>query len=552
MKLFNIILLICAGFVTSNAQDNQLRDLKSVIDSSNVYDNEKRKEILVVKKDLNQLNESNYEQRFNLNQQLFYQYKVFKSDSAYYYSVQNKLIGEKLKDSSFIYRSFINMADICISVGMYKEALGYLKSVDIKFLDNDSKALYYGLYGRCYSDLAEYSNLADYSFNYNQLAKFYREKTLELIEGHGFFNNFMIAYNEYKAGNLESAITNLSSLLEMDLGLHDKALTHYVLGEIYYSKDIEKAEYHYSKAAIADIKTSTKESLAIIRLSEILFKKKNLEMASLLIQKAYQDAKFYGAQQRKLQVGAILPLIQESITQNIEQERKRLYFQYVGAIISLIIVIFFMTIVFIQFKRLKEAKKLITHAHNELQHTNIQLTKVNEQIKVQNLEIKDVNKRLFEANKIKEDYLGFFFTEYDNVFEKFNDFISVIHNNIDENNIDKLKYHLSKYNLKREKEKLLDNFDNAFINLFPNFINEFNALMKEGHKIKLKENQILNKELRIFALMRLGITHNEIIAQILGYSVNSIYAYKTKIRNGSLIENDSFDQNLLNNTSIRI
>ncbi len=76
--------------------------------------------------------------------------------------------------------------------------------------------------------------------------------------------------------------------------------------------------------------------------------------------------------------------------------------------------------------------------------------------------------------------------------------------------------------------------------------------MKEGHKIKLKENQILNKELRIFALIRLGITHNDVIAQILGYSVNSIYAYKTKIRNRSLIENDSFDQNLLNNTSIRI
>ena len=444
------------------------------------------------------------------------------------------------------------MSDICVSVGIYKEAMEYLQKIDAKFLNNDVKTMYFGIYGRFYSDLAEYSNLPDYSYNYNQLAKFYREKTLELVKDGGFFNNFMVAYNEYKAGDQNSAITKLNSLLEMDLGLHDQALTHYVLGEIYYSKDIDKAEYHYSKAAIADIKTSTKESLAIIRLSEILFKNKNLEMASLLIQKAYQDAKFYGAQQRKLQVGAILPLIQEGITKNIEQERKRLYIQYVGVIISLIIVIIFMTIVIIQFKRLQKAKKLITHAHNELQNINIQLTQVNEQVKVQNLEIKDVNERLFEANKIKEDYLGFFFTEYDNVFEKFNDFISVIDNNIDEKNIEKLKYHLSKYNLKKEKEKLLNNFDNAFINLFPNFINEFNALMKEGHKIKLKENQILNKELRIFALIRLGITHNDVIAQILGYSVNSIYAYKTKIRNRSLIENDSFDQNLLNNTSIRI
>lgn len=551
MKPITTILLLCA-FMTVKSQNNLLDDLKSAIDSSYIYDNQKHKEILSIKKALIKLNESDFENKFNLNQQLFDQYKVFKSDSAYYFSLQNKTIAEKLKDSSLISRAFLNMSDICVSVGMYKEAMEYLQKIDAKFLNNDEKTMYFGIYGRFYSDLAEYSNLPDYSFDYNQLAKFYREKTLELIKEGGFFNNFMVAYNEYKAGDQYSAITKLDSLLEMDLGLHDQALTHYVLGEIYYSKDIDKAEYHYSKAAIADIKTSTKESLAIIRLSEILFKKKNLEMASLLIQKAYQDAKFYGAQQRKLQVGAILPLIQEGITQNIEQERKRLYIQYVGVIISLIIVIIFMTIVIIQFKRLQKAKKLITHAHNELQNINIQLTQVNEQVKVQNQEIKDVNERLFEANKIKEDYLGFFFTEYDNVFEKFNDFISVIDNNIDEKNIEKLKYHLSKYNLKKEKEKLLDNFDNAFINLFPNFINEFNALMKEGHKIKLKENQILNKELRIFALIRLGITHNDVIAQILGYSVNSIYAYKTKIRNRSLIENDSFDQNLLNNTSIRI
>lgn len=551
MKPITTILLLCA-FMTVKSQNNLLNDLKSAIDSSYIYDNQKHKEILSIKKALIKLNESDFENKFKLNQQLFDQYKVFKSDSAYYFSLQNKTIAEKLKDSSLISRAFLNMSDICVSVGMYKEAMEYLQKIDAKFLNNDVKTMYFGIYGRFYSDLAEYSNLPDYSFNYNQLAKFYREKTLELIKDGGFFNNFMVAYNEYKAGDQYSAITKLDSLLKMDLGLHDQALTHYVLGEIYHSKDIDKAEYHYSKAAIADIKTSTKESLAIIRLSEILFKKKNLEMASLLIQKAYQDAKFYGAQQRKLQVGAILPMIQEGITQNIEQERKRLYIQYVGVIISLIIVIIFMTIVIIQFKRLQKAKKLITRAHNELQNINIQLTQVNEQVKVQNLEIKDVNERLFEANKIKEDYLGFFFTEYDNVFEKFNDFISVIDNNIDEKNIEKLKYHLSKYNLKKEKEKLLDNFDNAFISLFPNFINEFNALMKEGHKIKLKENQILNKELRIFALIRLGITHNDIIAQILGYSVNSIYAYKTKIRNRSLIENDSFDQNLLNNTSIRI
>ena len=172
MKPITTILLLCA-FMTVKSQNNLLDDLKSAIDSSYIYDNQKHKEILSIKKALIKLNESDFENKFNLNQQLFDQYKVFKSDSAYYFSLQNKTIAEKLKDSSLISRAFLNMSDICVSVGMYKEAMEYLQKIDAKFLNNDVKTMYFGIYGRFYSDLAEYSNLPDYSFDYNQLAKFY-------------------------------------------------------------------------------------------------------------------------------------------------------------------------------------------------------------------------------------------------------------------------------------------------------------------------------------------------------------------------------------------
>ncbi|WP_372920121.1 DUF6377 domain-containing protein, partial [Salegentibacter sp.] len=110
----------------------------------------------------------------------------------------------------------------------------------------------------------------------------------------------------------------------------------------------------------------------------------------------------------------------------------------------------------------------------------------------------------------------------------------------------------SSLNLRREKEKLMRNFDEAFIKLFPNFIEEFNSLLKPEEQITLKNGQLLNKELRIFALIRLGIKHNEIIAQILGYSVNSIYAYKTKIRKKSRLDKKDFDDKLIENTTLRL
>ena len=123
---------------------------------------------------------------------------------------------------------------------------------------------------------------------------------------------------------------------------------------------------------------------------------------------------------------------------------------------------------------------------------------------------------------------------------------------LETSDIERAKFRLSRYDLRKEKEKLLSNFDTAFINLFPNFIQEFNALMKNDSQVKLKKEQTLNKELRIYALLRLGITHNDKIAQILGYSVNSVYAYKSKIRNNSTVDNSEFDKKLIENTTIKL
>ena len=163
-----------------------------------------------------------------------------------------------------------------------------------------------------------------------------------------------------------------------------------------------------------------------------------------------------------------------------------------------------------------------------------------------------MNDQLLEANTIKEEYIGFFFTHDADIFEKFREFKTRIQKDVDAGDLEKAKYRLGNYDLKKEKEKLLRNFDEAFIKLFPHFIEEFNSLLKEDEQIKLKKGQLLNKELRIFALIRLGIRHNEIIAQILGYSVNSIYAYKSKIRKMSRLDKKEFDQELIENTTLKL
>ena len=553
-KQLNILIAITFLTYTSlSAQESKLNSLIHIIENSSKYDKEKKAEIDSIQTILKKTKKSDLLSLYQLNTEMFYRYKVYKRDSAFFYGIQAKTLAQQLKNDSFIAAANMNLADICVSSGMYKEALDFLEPSKIDDKNPNYNALYYGILGRCYGDMAEYSNTPYFNTQYLKLAHIYRKKALSLTDDGYFFHYFLEAFNKSKEGKLHESLSDFNALLKKNNQPHDQALVHYMLGELYQQLGKnDKAITHFTEAVISDIKTATKESLAIIKLSELLFKKGDLNNASILIKKANEDADFYGAQQRKIQVGAILPLVEQEILKLVEKEKQRLYWQYVIVSIFLILAICFAVIIYNQNRKLNKARKIIADAHQNLKQINKQLLKVNEKIKSQNLEIKQVNSQLSEANKIKEEYLGLFFTQYDGIFEKFNSFINSMKKNIEEERYDKVNRTILSYNLKREKEKLLENFDKAFVSLFPNFIKEFNSLMKEEHKIILDKEQVLTKELRIYALIRLGITQNEIIAQILGYSVNSIYAYKTKIRNNSSINKEDFDKKLLKNTTLKL
>lgn len=553
-SFYFLLLTSLLFFVPGRAQNDQiLQDLQERIEESAVYDAQKWQKIGGFRKELLAAPPDDLRLRHHLNEELLNEYRVFKQDSAFYYGLQTRELAEKLEDEELIASAVINLADIGVSAGMYKEALDYLSLIDPAALPENLRSLYFGLMGRCYSEMAEYSNLKQFSEEYNRLARIYREKALALTDEGTFFNVFLEGYMEFKEGNLEQAQNIFLGLLERELDPREVALANFTLGEILVEKgQKEKAIPHFTQAAIADIKTSTKENLAVIRLSEIMFERGDTRLASVFIHKANEDASFYGAQQRKIRVGAILPLIEEQVINRIERQRSRLLTQNIVMAILLIFVLALLVVIGLQVRKLKSARRVIEKAHENLKIINTELSEVNDRIRNQNLELNRVNDLLLEANKIKEEYIGFFFTQDADIFEKFREFKSKIEVTAREGNLEKVKYLVSTYDLKKEKEKLLQNFDEAFIKLFPNFIEEFNSLLRPEEQIKVKKGKILNKELRIFALIRLGITHNEIIAQILGYSVNSIYAYKTKLRNKSWLDKKDFDQKLFEKTTLKL
>jgi hypothetical protein len=307
------------------------------------------------------------------------------------------------------------------------------------------------------------------------------------------------------------------------LTLHQLAVTASTLSDIYiHTNQTDSAIKLLIQAAIADIQSSTKETSAAFNLATILFKKGDLKNASTYIEKAVNDATFYGARQRKVQLSTILPLIEAEKLNIVEKEKQTVTNYAIIATVLLLVLAGLIVIIVRQNNKLKAAERIITEA----------------------------NKKLLEANKIKEEYIGYFFSGNTEFYNRIDKFKKSVEQKIADRKIDEIKFLVNNLNLKKERDELLKNFDQIFLNLFPKFVSEFNLLLKPDDQVKLKEGEILNTDLRIFALIRMGIHDTEKIATILGYSVNTINTYKTKIKNRSIVANEDFENRIMRINSI--
>jgi cell division protein FtsB len=253
---------------------------------------------------------------------------------------------------------------------------------------------------------------------------------------------------------------------------------------------------------------------------------------------ALDDAYFYGAKHRKIQIANLLPIIEGAQLEMVKKQKQNLSYYLITAIILTLFIILFAIIIFRQNRKLNLAKVKLTLSHQYLEKTNNQLAETNNKLG-------EANNRLEDANKIKEEYIGSFFRIISEYIEKIEKFKNTIDRKISQKKIEDIRDLVNSMNLKPEREQLYLTFDKTFLKIFPGFLEQFNSLFNSEDQFVLDEKQGLPTEVRIFALIRLGISDTEKIAKILDYSVNTIYAYKTRIKNKSKVENEKFEEELM-------
>jgi tetratricopeptide (TPR) repeat protein len=524
--------------VWANNNDLLLRQLNLAIENKAHYDAGKLQRIAFYQKQLAITPHLNAQYDICLN--LYNEFKAFNYNKAFMYSRKLQQLGQQLKEPSKISYGKIKMGFTMLSSGMFKEAFDALRTVNVQLLPDSVKMEYYLLTARTYYDLADYDKDEYFTANYNQLAGSYIDSASRYCEPNSYSYLYYYGLKYLKAGNFKKAASNLNQLINNhNLSNHELAVTASTLSDVYIQTGKpEQAVGLLIKAAIADIKTSTKETAAMVNLAQLLHKQGEVKKAYFYIKQAMDDATYYGARQRKIQVSAILPVIAgERI--NTEEEQKQMLFLYAALLTVLAaIIIVFAVIINKQLKKLKVADKIIMEANHELQHTI-------DQLDVTNHTLKQTISKLDEANHIKEEYIGYYFNIIADYIDKLDKFKRSVENKLLTKKFEDIRTLVNNINLRKEREELFVNFDKAFLKIYPNFVREFNSYFSEENQVKLAHGQLLNTDLRIFALIRLGINDTEKIARILEYSLNTIYNYKARIKGRSTLPNDDFEHAIM-------
>jgi hypothetical protein len=523
--LFFTFFLILTKALPSTSADSLLNRLNNTIEKRDLYLKEKLSRIDLYKAGVQNVKPAD---RFKIYLQIYDEYKSFIYDSAFIYARKLQHIAHDLKDQQKIAQAKIKLSFVLVSSGLFNEALDTLRTINAAALNDTIRSEYYFLRARASYDLSDFNRDEFYTPIYTRQGNDYIDSAMTFLPS-GAKSPLYLQMKGLKHLHLREVAEAQKAFEAMisNYKLSDAqfAVAASTLSFIYfYSNQPDRSREMLIKAAIADIKSSTKETLAILNLADRLYKEGDVDNAYKFVKIAMEDANYYGARHRKVQVAAVFPII-EGRQLNLVESRRRMLFLYSSVITILsLLTIVFAFIIYKQFKKLRAAKKIISEANDVLTETNHQLV---------------------DANKIKEEYVWYYFTTTADYITKLDTLKRSLEMKLMTKKLEDLRFTIESINIKIERDNLYHNFDVVFLKLFPDFVTAFNSFFKEEDRIVLKDGQLLNTELRIFALVRMGIHDHEKIAKILDYSVTTIYTYKTRLRSRSILPNDEFDKQIM-------
>jgi hypothetical protein len=520
--LLSLVFLAHTG-KCGQSNDSLLTVLKSEILRKQIYDGKKNLRIKELRKKLADNSVNDLTVQYEICNKLYDEYKDYKFDSAYVYTRRLLHLAKLMHDHPREYEIRIKLGAIQRSLGMLKEAFECIDQIDVKQLPDSTRLDYYVLKSETLKDQALYNTDEFYSRS-NQ-----EESVKAMYEALRFTRKG--SYEQYKrlaqgliiSGQKAKAEIYYRMLLRRSgLTLKQRAMVAFDLSGLV--NGIEKINL-VTMAAIYDVRSSNKQTLATFTLGSMLFKQGAIDDAEFLLKEALAKAQFFGNKVSERELTASLTQVSAQKMINEESYKNQvLKFLIIIAVLALFTIAVVSFIVYIRLKKVRVREAFI---------------------KDQNQYLDSINKRLLEDGLIKEEYIGYFFKIISGYISKLEKLKRNTEHKLKIKNYEELMQLAKEIDIKKEREDLFYTFDTIFLKLFPNFIQAFNALLKPEDQIWPKGGEILNINLRIFALMRLGIKDNQTVANILESTLSTVYTYKNRIKGKALFHGDDFDNKIM-------
>lgn len=526
MRQIAIFLIVLFAHVQAYSATPMLDSLDAYIAKTSVYDAQKRELIRKLQSESSLARTD--EALFRAYNRMYEAYSSFQYDTAAAYADRMLDVAKRINKPDYIVMAKTARVFTLLSAGLYKEADDLIDAIDISKAGKEARQHYFLMRWKFFASIIDYVHAEPYQTNYVREAAVMTDSLRHYLPK----NNHTMLYVEGMMASLVNSDIEASrryfqqALACREVSLHERAIIVSSLGWTYRRKgNKDKALECLVEAAICDIKSATKETTAVREAGNMIYERGDLNRAFAYVRKALDDANFYGARQRMIEIGNILPIIQQERYHSMARQRNIIICASVAVLILLVIVLYTLCVIRRQMRNLQEARRTI-EGHN--------------------LQLKLTNDQLREANKIKNEYIGKSFYINAEYMSKVEKLYRTVDRKIQAGQYEDLRHSLKESTLIKERKTMYADFDETFLTLFPDFIERYNQLFDEPNRVATTDQRpSLNTEMRIFALIRLGVNDSERIAQFLNYSVNTINTYKTRVKNKSLVNNDQFEQEIM-------
>lgn len=541
-SLLYILFLLLPTTLSAGSKTQQLRQkLDNLLEQRKALIDNKNKDINRLKKNLT--TSENTLKRLQTYEQLFEEYYVFQFDSAMTYLNKGIKLAKETQNTYYYNSNTISKAELLSIGGLYSEAIHEIEQVDTTGLDKAQHFEYYFSLFRIHTYWADFCNDKTYTPTHRLKAQEYLKKAMPFCdETAKTYEYYLGEYAVFVLNNPQAARAHyVKAIKQLPQNSRFYAMSCFALSGSYGNEgNTEKQEEFLLLSSIADIENCTMENFALQNLAMYIFEhnKDELDLAQQYIQTALEDAHFYNNRLRIIEISSKLPVIVSSYQQTLNQRNK---VQMTAIIVISLLLLFLLSAVFYIVKQTKR----LSLQQQELQKNNNQLSELNRQQKELNTQLHDLNALLVDTNRKRERLAKLYIDLCAKYIARLKKQQTLVKRKIKANQITELLSQLSSERLSEEDAAtFLSRFDKAFLDLYPDFTEELNSLLLPEGQIQNKSTDELTTEQRIMALIRLGVKESAEIADLLFYSPQTIYNYRSVLK-GKAINKETFEEEVM-------